>query len=64
MAAAIGIASYVVTSLAWPRSYMGMSIFLIIAILYVVHRINMKRYIKYIAYTIVAVFTIISVFPL
>ena len=60
MSAAIGIASYVVTSLAWPRSYMGMSIFLIIAILYIVHRIDMKRYIKYIPYTILAIFLIIS----
>lgn len=55
VSAAVGISSYVVTSLAWPRSYMGMSIFLIIAILYIVHRINIKRYVKYTLCIILAI---------
>ena len=43
IASLIGIAAYIMTPIAWPRSYMGMSITLIIAIVYVVERINYKK---------------------
>lgn len=43
--ALIGISAYIFTPLAWPRSYMGMSCFLIIAIGYILNNImiNVKH---------------------
>lgn len=43
MAALLGVSSYIMTPTAWPRSYMGMSLTLIIAIIYIVERIDFKN---------------------
>ncbi len=42
----LGVGSYIMTPTAWPRSYMGMSLTFIIAIIYVAQRIKLKN--KYI----------------
>ncbi|MBR5662644.1 MAG: hypothetical protein IKX00_03200 [Bacilli bacterium] len=42
ISALVGLSSYIMTPLAWPRSYMGMSITMIIAILFVANRIKFK----------------------
>ena len=40
--ALLGVAAYIMTPTAWPRSYMGMSLTLIIAIIYIVERTEFK----------------------
>lgn len=43
LSACVGIASYIVTPFAWERSYMGMCVFLTIAIIYLLNRINLPK---------------------
>ena len=58
ISALIGIASYIMTPTAWPRSYMGMSITLIIAIVYIVNRTEYKN--KYFLPIIISIMLLIS----
>lgn len=59
--ALLGICSYLVTPLAWPRSYMGMSTFLVIVVSYIVNNINFDFESKKNIYTIVTVLIIIFI---
>lgn len=57
----IGIAAYILAPLSWPRSYMGMSLYLIIAIVYILPRIKYNfKYLNKIIYIGISSLFIIS----
>jgi len=48
ISAVIGIGSYILVPYAWERSYMGMCIFLLISIIYLIYRISIPKKIIYV----------------
>ena len=48
LAAVFGTAAYIMTPTAWPRSYMAMALTLIMAIVYILVRIDFKKQFKFI----------------
>lgn len=64
LSSVVGISSYIFTSLAWPRSYMGMSGFLIIAICFIINNISInfknKKIYQNIALSIIVIMFLFS----
>lgn len=58
VSAIIGMCAYMITPLAWPRSYMGMTTFLIVSICYLINNLYLNFKISKLKYALAIVFVI------